>query len=127
MELFFAVFMDTTFKVADFSLPKRYDPSQEILKFLDELPYKAFPPSCSIDTMDLFMAHSGIDPVGSIEAVSDLFRLGRPLWDGRLESGDSLFEIIAIPSRHLGGRGVKVIGTPILPLELSHHKPCARR
>ncbi|OJJ79312.1 uncharacterized protein ASPGLDRAFT_61906 [Aspergillus glaucus CBS 516.65] len=81
---FFAILLDTSAKVADFSPPHEQDPS---LKWVDPETKKLFPPIFEIDSMDLFAGVEG----GEWEELRRLiltnsgklqypYTLGRPLW-----------------------------------------------
>lgn len=103
---FFALVLDTTSRVANFSPPARHDRSQKVNRLFDDTPRKLFPPIYAIDTLDVF-ANNKEDQVqdGSGDAVSSLFRLGRPLWGGRIESGQDLTGISELAMQKISGQG----------------------
>ena len=102
---FFAVVLDTTSQVGHFSPAPRHDPSQKRIGSIES--YKLFPPILAIDTMDVFAlpGSNAVDQDGSDDAVCQLFRYGRPLWGGRLESGESLKGIISLADQKTRGHG----------------------
>lgn len=100
---FFALLLDTTSKVANFSPPVTSDQSQ---KRRWGAGGQLFPPLFTIDTINTFARDSKKrHPDGSEEATIDLFHYGRPLWGARIASGESLFEIMELAKQKLEGQG----------------------
>lgn len=95
---FFAVLLDTTSHVANFSPNALIDHSQRNV----DSPLSSFDPIYSIDTFDAF-AESQPDIVnGTEEACRSIFKLGRPLWGALLEHGFDLGELRSLAGLKLG-------------------------
>lgn len=117
---FFAIILDTTYKVANFSPPVRHDPSQKRLRDLGAKP-KLFPPLYAIDTINIFPKGSEKRlPDGSNEATLSLFRYGRPLWGARIESGESLYELMELARQKLDGQE-PLLSTALLSYSLNFY------
>ena len=100
---FFALLLDTTSKVANFSPPVTSDHSQKRQRGAGR---QLFPPLYAIDTINIFTSDGNKSyPDGSEEATIDLFHYGRPLWGARFASGESLFEIMELAKQKLEGWG----------------------
>ncbi|OJJ43558.1 hypothetical protein ASPZODRAFT_161487 [Penicilliopsis zonata CBS 506.65] len=96
---YFAVCLDTTPKVGTFSPPLCHDPSQKTIKQGDSIPHTLFPPVNAINTWDIFASRPCSEPDGSDQSKRELFKLGRPLWGGRLDTGSSLEEVMELASQ----------------------------
>lgn len=99
---FFALLLDTTSKVANFSPPLTSDRSQKVKRDTGQL----FPPLYAINTISVFAKDSQKrHPDGSEEATLDLFHYGRPLWGALISSGESLSDVMELARQKLEGRG----------------------
>lgn len=113
---FFALLLDTTRKVANFSPPVTSDHSQKRRRGAGG---RLFSPLFAIDTINIFARDSKKrHPDGSEEATIDLFHYGRPLWGAQIASGESLFEIMELAKQKLEGRGPSYL-TALLDAEMS--------
>lgn len=83
---FFALFLDTTGRVSDFSPPTRDDLS---LRYVDPETLDLFPPLYKIHGWDLFAVddeegwrqlYYSLEPSNSVRRLAYMRRLGRPLW-----------------------------------------------
>ena len=108
----FAVFLDTLFRVVDFSPPTHLDRSQKII---DPMGYSGalLPPIYTIRTKDVFcdIGDTKKPQDGSMEAVMRLFRFGRPLWGSRYQASNAthvenpIRELIGLAKRKTDGEG----------------------
>lgn len=101
---FFAILLDTTSKVADFSPPTRHDGTQKQLREGGKL----FPPLYTIDTFNIFIKDNKkrlLFPDGSQDFALELFGYGRPLWKARIDADESLLELIMLAEQKLDGQG----------------------
>lgn len=99
---FFALLLDTTSTVANFSPPLTSDRSQKVMRDTGQL----FSPLYAIDTINVFAKDSQRrHPDGSEEATLDLFYYGRPLWGALISSGESLSDVMELARQKLEGRG----------------------
>lgn len=109
---FFAVFLDTSSRVVDFSPPTHLDRSQKIM---DPMGYSGalLPPIYTIRTKDVFCDKGDTKKPhdGSMEAVMRLFRFGRPLWGSRYQASNAthvenpIRELIGLATRKTDGEG----------------------
>ncbi|EFX03060.1 hypothetical protein CMQ_2989 [Grosmannia clavigera kw1407] len=93
---FFIVMIDTTSRITNFVSPRIRDHSQKMLNVI------LLEPIWRIDTWSVFAQARMPEPDGSETAVSELFRIGRPLWGAFLEAGYTLGDIIWIAMEKLG-------------------------
>lgn len=115
---FFALLLDTTSKVANFSPPVTVDHSQKRHRGAGG---QLFPPLFAIDTINVFAKDSKKrHPDGSEEATMDLFHYGRPLWGARMTSGEGLFEVMELAKQKLEGQGPLYL-TALLSYRLSFY------
>lgn len=108
---FFAVFLDTSLRIFDFSPPTHLDDYQKIV---DPMGYDGalLPPIYAIRTKDVFCDKDTKKPQDeSKEAVLRLFRFGRPLWGSRYQAsnarhvGNPIRELIELAARKTDGEG----------------------
>lgn len=95
---FFAVLLDTTSHVANFSPTALVDPSQKSVP----KPVYIFEPIYSINTYDAFAESEPCVVDGTEETCRSIFKLGRPLWGAYLEHGLNLGQIQSLAGFKLG-------------------------
>lgn len=115
---YFALILDTTSKVANFSPPMTSDHSQKVRQSTGGL---LFPSLFAIDTINIFGGNNTKrEPDGSEQSAIELFHFGRPLWGALMALRESPRGIMELARQKVMVQGPSYL-TALLSYRLSFY------